>query len=144
MSRKKRADPEWQPPPSYAWDSDEAKAIKVLHRVVDRMSAFFAIWRRKSDGAVSFRKEMTEQLKAFAKAGDESTWVTLNYQQATSWEELLGKVFEPGMIRKHLVEGSRAPWPWPPSLEGKIYPDPNGVPPLGDADRNALASEGQR
>lgn len=143
MSRKKRVDPDWKPKPYYAWDSPEAKAIKVLHEIVGRTSAFFAVWRRKSDGAVTFGRDMTEQLKAFALAGDEARWVTLNYQQAASWEEALRKFFDEGLHRRRMTDGSRAPWPWPPSIEGKIYPDANGVPPMSDADRNALASEGQ-
>ncbi len=142
MSRKK-PNPDWQPRPTYAWDSPEAKAIKVLHQIVGRLPAFYAIWRRKEDGAVSFRLDMTEQLRAFALAGDMSTWVTLTYRQAGSWEELLGKLFEDGVFRQRLVEGSRAPWPWPPSIEGKIYPDPGGVPPMTEADHEALANEGR-
>lgn len=143
MGRKK-PNPDWQPRPTFPWDSTEAKAIKVLHQIVGRLSAFYAIWRRREDGAVSFRMDMTEQLRAFALAGDPTTWVTLTYRQACSWEELMGKLFEDDVVRQRLVEGSRAPWPWPPSIEGKIYPDPVGVPPMTEADHEALAKEGQR
>lgn len=140
MSRKKPK-PDWQPRPYYAWNSVEAKAIKVLHQIVGREQAFFAIWRRKEDGAVSFSREMTDQLRAFAQAGDRESWVTLSFANATSWEETLRKFFDDGVMRQYMREGSRAPWPWPPSLEGKIYPDANGVPPPNEDDLNALAGE---
>lgn len=144
MSRKKKVDPDWKPRPHYAWNSVEARAIKVLHQIVGRESAFYAVWRRKSDGAVSFGKDITEQLRAFAQAPDASEWVELTYRHAASWEETLSKYFDDGIQRRKLRQGSRAPWPWPPSLEGKLHPDPNGIPPIRDEDRKALSNEGQR
>jgi hypothetical protein len=106
--------------PVYGHDSDEAKAIRVLHDIVGRTRAFFIIFRRAE--GVSFTKRMTEQLTAFAKAPPQSDWVTLTYQQAGSWEDFLRGVFDAGVVRQHLHAGSRAPWPWPPSVEGKLYP----------------------
>lgn len=132
------------PPPVYARDSAEAKAVKVLHEIVGRASAFFSIWRRREDGSVTFHHEMTAQLLALAQAGEPSTWVTLTYRQAGSWEEFFDTMFHKEVIRQHMREGSRAPWPWPPSVEGKIYSDADGVPPMTQDDREALANEGQR
>ena len=129
--------------PVFAKDSDGAKAVRLLHDLVGRTSAFFQIFRR-SDGSVTYTKEMTPQLLALAQAPqDQESWPVLNRQHAGAWEELLRKVFDQGLVRTYLTEGSRAPWPWPPSIEGKIYSDADGVPPINDEDRNALAAEGQ-
>lgn len=107
---------------AYAKDSAEAIAVKVLHDLVGRTSAFFQIFRR-SDGTVTFTKPMTAQLTAMAEAPlqTDECWVTLTRQQAGAWEGLLRSVFDEGLVRQRLHEGSRAPWPWPPSVEGKIY-----------------------
>lgn len=129
--------------PVYAKDSPEAKAVKVLHDMVGRTSAFFQIFRR-SDGSVTYTKLMTEQLTALAQAPEQSSWVTLTHQQAGAWEGLLGKVFDHGLVRFRLREGSKAPWPWPPSVDGKLYTQSDGVPPLNNEDLEALSSEGQR
>jgi hypothetical protein len=145
MSRKQtKKQAEWKPRTTYAWDSPEAKAIKALHDIVGRTKAFYAIWRRKEDGSVSFSKEMTPQLVKFAEVGERSVWVTLTYQQACSWEEFLDDIFTKEAIRQHMREGSMAPWLWPPSIEGKIYTEADGVPPLTNDDIDALASEGKR
>lgn len=145
MKRKRAKKPVPDPAAraTYLRGSPEAEAIKVLHDIVGRERAFIAIFRA-SDGSVTFTKPMTDQLRAFAQAPEQSCWVTLNFPQACAWEEFLGKVFDRGVVRQRLHENSKAPWPWPPSLEGTIYPDPGGVPPLRDDDINALASEGQK
>lgn len=139
---KKRDD--WKPRTAYAWGSPEAMAIKALHDLVGRTNAFYAIWRRKEDGAVTFYSEMTPQLIRFAEIGEPSTWAALTYQQACAWEEFFDGIFPKEAVRYHMREGSKAPWPWPPSIEGKLYPDANGVPPLSNEDLDAIASEGQR
>jgi len=142
MTRKKtKARSEQRP--VFARDSAEAKAVRVLHDLVGRTSAFFQIFRR-GDGTVTFTKEITEQLSAMAKAPPASEWVTLTHRHAGAWEELLSKVFDRGLVRQRLHEGSKAPWPWPPSIDGKLYLDADGIPPPTDADLDALASEGQR
>ena len=144
MKRKRKQKPVVIPGlPVYARDSAEAKALRVLHDLVGRTKVFFIVSRR-SDGSVSFVKPMTVQMTAFADAPDPSNWAPLTRQQAFSWEEFLGKVFDKDWVRQHMREGSRAPWPWPPSIEGKIYTEADGVPPLTEEDRNALASEGHR
>lgn len=143
MSRKKKPETEWKPRPSYAWNSPEARAIKMLHEVVDRTSAFFAIWRSKEDGSVTFSKDVTPQIMRFADEtiSDRSTWVTLTYQQGWAWEEFFDTIFPKAAFRQHMREGSKAPWPWPPSIEGKTYPDGPG-PTAKDCEQ--LSSEGQR
>lgn len=142
MSRKKKNQPDWTPPPSYRWDSVEAKAIRMLHVVADRASAFFAVWRSKEDGSVTFSKEITPQLIKFAEVNeDKSSWVTLTHRQAGAWEEFFDTVFPKTVLRQHFREGSKAPWLFPPSLEGKLYPD--GPGPTAK-DYEALSSEGQR
>lgn len=124
--------------------SAEARAIKVLHDVARRTEAFFKIWRRP-DGSVDFAKPITPQIAALAQAPDPASWFDLSHQQAGAWESLLKSVFEPGVTRLHMREGSRAPWPWPPSVDGKIYTDAAAAaPPLSDDDMDALASEGHR
>ena len=129
--------------PVYAKDSPEAKAVKVLHDIVGRTSAYWQIFRR-SDGSVTYTKLMTEQLTALSQAPDQSEWVMLTHQQAGAWESLLGKVFDKGLVRVRLHEGSKAPWPWPPSIDGKLYTQADGVPPMTTEDLDALANEGQK
>lgn len=128
--------------PVYAHDSDEAKAIRVLHDIVGRTRAFFAIFRRAE--GVTYVKPMTVQLTTLSQAPAAADWKTLSRQNAGSWEEFLRTIFDAGVVRQHLREGSKAPWPWPPSIDGRIYTDPGGPPPLTNEDIDALASEGQR
>lgn len=143
MSRKQaKKQAEWKPRKAYAWDSTEAKAIKMLHDIVGRTNVFFAVWRRKEDGSVTFAKDITPQLIRFAEVADPSTWVTLNYRQAAAWEEFFDDIFSKEAIRQHMRDGSKAPWFYPPSLEGTLYRDADGIPPPNNEDLDALASEG--
>lgn len=121
--------------PIYAHGSDEANAVRVLHDIVDRTRAFFVIFRR-SDG-VTFIKPMTPRLTALCQAPQPSEWVILTREQAGAWEGFLGKVFDGGQVRQRLREGSRAPWPWPPSVEGKIYTAETGPPVAEMSDQEA-------
>lgn len=108
-------------------DSIEAKAIKMLHDIAGRTTAFFSICRRP-DG-IRFSKEVTPQLAALARAPAQSAWIVLSHQQAGAWEAMLGTFFGEGVIRNRLREGSRAPWPFPPSVDGKtIYTTATGPP----------------
>jgi len=124
--------------PVYAIDSAEANAVKALHDLVGRTSAFYTIFRR-GDGSVTYTKRITPQLVAFAEMPGREAWRPLNLQQAFAWEELLLKVFDRGLVRTYLAEGLPAPWPWPPSVEGVIYEWDGALPPSAD-----IASEGQR
>jgi len=104
----------------YPPDSIEATAIRALHEIAGRTSAFWKIFRRP-DGSVSFPKPMTEQLRALAQAPPKDEWVTLDRAGGGSWEDLMRGVFEPEVIRTRFAEGCRAPWPFAPSKDGKIY-----------------------
>lgn len=128
--------------PIFARDSVEARAVRVLHDLVGRTSAFFTIFR-KGDGSVTYTKRITPQLAALGQSPPASAWRALNRQQAFAWEELLRQVFDSGLVRTYLTEGSTAPYPWPPSLEGKIYDWDGPAPTMTEADHEALASEGQ-
>lgn len=113
---------------NYPRDSIEAKAITVLYDIARAGEALRKIWRR-ADGSIDFRPEMTEQLRALAQAPRPESWIELDHKQAGAWEALLSKTFVPQAVRHHPREGSRAPWPWPPSIEGKRYPSATGPPP---------------
>lgn len=126
----------------YPRDSAEAKAVRALHELVGRTSAFFMIFR-KGDGSVTYTKRITPQLAAFAEMPNETCWQPLNRQQAYAWEELLRQVFDKGLIRTYLAEGSPAPWPWPPSIDGKIYEWGGAAPTMTDQDHEQLANEGR-
>lgn len=133
QARKKRVEKqiaereEGEARPVYARHSPEARAIKALHDLVGRTSAYFMIFCR-GDGSVTYHKRVTPQLLAFADMPAHEQWRPLSRQQAFAWEELLRQVFDQGLIRMRLSENSPAPWPWPPSLEGKIY-EWDGPPP---------------
>lgn len=103
----------------FATGSTEAKALIVLHEIAGASEGFRKIYRR-SDGSVSCRMPMTPQLAALSQAPPSAEWVSLNRNQAGAWESLLRESVTIA-VRKHLKEGDRAPWPWPPSAEGKIY-----------------------
>lgn len=118
-------------------DSLEAKAITVLYEIANRMQAIRS-FMRLSDGSISFLKTVTPQLAALAQAGPQTDWVVVSHNQAGAWEGLLRQFFEPGLVRKHFKEGDRAPWPWPPSAEGKIYAAETG-PPQGSMSDNDMA-----
>lgn len=107
---------------AFAAGSVEANAVRVLHEIAGRSEAFLKIWRRP-DGTVAFPKPLTPQLIALAQAPASSQWVELSHQQAGAWEAMLRSVFDHAVMRHHFHEGSRAPWAWPPSVEGKLYID---------------------
>lgn len=143
MTKKSKPKPAIEPGlPVYPHDSDEAKAIRVLHDIVGRTQAFFIIFRR-SEG-VTFIKPMTVQLTAMSQASLASEWVTLNRQQAGAWEGLFRAVFDGGQVRQHFHEGSRAPWYWPPSVEGKIYTDVAAPSLMSAEDVEFAQGEGMR
>jgi hypothetical protein len=114
-------------PAVFAGDSAEAKAIKGLHDIVGRSEAFWKIWRR-ADGSVTFSKPMTPQLVALAQVPQSADWVKLTRQQAGAWEHMLRQFFDDALSRTRMREGSSAPWPWPPSGEGKLYTSATGPP----------------
>jgi hypothetical protein len=112
-------------PSSWPRDSVEAKALAVLHDIAEA-GDFFRKVHRRGDG-ISYPKPVTPRLAALAQAPAPSDWATLDHKQAGAWEGLL-REFVTVQVRKHLVEGCRAPWPWPPSADGKIYTSATGPP----------------
>lgn len=117
-----------QPSAAYAADSLEAKAVRALHEIAGRAAAFWKIWHRP-DGSVSFARPITDQLRALAQMPDRDAWVTLDRNGGAAWERLMREVFPDEAVRTRFAEGTRAPWPFPPSHEGKIYPATTGPPP---------------
>jgi hypothetical protein len=82
---------------------------------------------RGADGAIRCLCPMTDRLRAVAQAPKPEHWVTLNRQQAAAWEAMLRDCILVE-ARTRLGEGSRAPWPWPPSVDGKLYTESTGPP----------------
>jgi predicted transcriptional regulator len=103
----------------YPRDSVEAKSLATLYDIGGAGEAFRKI-NRSADGTVRYRLPVTPRLLKLAEAGPKDGWVVLNRQQAGAWEGMLRETITV-QVRKHLREGDRAPWPWPPSVEGKIY-----------------------
>jgi hypothetical protein len=114
-------------PTSYPADSPEARAIVALHDIVGRAEAVRKIWRR-TDGSISFLMPVTAQLLALVQIPDGREWTVLDRKQAGAWERFAKQFFPDGAIRKHFSEGSRAPWHWPPSIDGKLYADTTDPP----------------
>jgi predicted transcriptional regulator len=107
-------------PTAWPRDSVEAKALTVLHEIAGK-GEFFRMVHRRGDGTVSYPRAVTPRLAALAQAPQPPDWITLDRQQAGAWEGLLREAITV-QSRHHLKEGDRAPWPWPPSVEGKLYP----------------------
>lgn len=110
---------------AYPRDSGEARALMVLHEIAAAGDGFRKIYRRP-DGSISYRKPVTLRLAALAEAPSTAEWVTLGRNQAAAWEGLLRDTITI-QVRKHLKEGDRAPWPWPPSVDGTIYSDQSDI-----------------
>jgi hypothetical protein len=99
-------------------DSREGKALVALYEFAGLGQYLRGIMIR--NGAVNYLAPITPRLLAMAEAGPKDGWVVLNRQQASAWEGMLRETVTV-QVRKHCREGDRAPWPWPPSVEGKIY-----------------------
>lgn len=110
-----------------ARDSAEAAAVRVLHRLAGCGAAVNG-FMRTADGGIWYPREITPQLLALAQAGPEAAYVALDYRQAGSWNDLIDE-FVAVQTRRRLHEGDRAPWPWPPGKDGKIYVASTGPPP---------------
>lgn len=133
------AKPEQGTPKTYPLDSTEAKAIGVLYDVAGKGSFFHGVMKRA--GAISYRKAVTPRLLALAEAGPKDGWIVLDHQQAGAWDALLREAV--AVARRPLKSGDRAPWPWPPSVDGKLYT--TGPPAtLMSADDEAFLSEQAR
>jgi hypothetical protein len=118
----------------FARDSLEAKSLAALHEIAGVGQGFRQIHVR-ADG-VSWRSPITPQLLALASLPAAADWVTLTRQQAGAWEALLRDTIAI-QVRRHLREGDRAPWPWPPGKDGQLYTAATGPPEAGLTDEDA-------
>lgn len=110
----------------YALATPEGKAICRLHEIADLAQFLKDVKIR--NGSVYFSNPVTKRLLALADAPtDRDAWVVLTHQQAMAWEGLLRESISVA-TRTRLREGSRAPWPWPPSKDGTVYTT-TGPPP---------------
>lgn len=105
---------------SYSADSAEAKAIVAIHDLAGSLEFVRIAMRSKLDGSISYRVPITPRLLAFAEVPARDQWVELSQQQAAAWDRMLDD-FVTVAVRKHLREGARAPWPWPPKKDGTTY-----------------------
>lgn len=119
-------------PSGYPRDSTEAKAVMTLYSLAGALD-FFVKVVRKND-VVYYSHPVPPQLAALAQAPPRDDWVPLERNQAAAWETMIEKYPTVGR-RKHLREGDPAPWPWPPSVEGKLYT--SGPPPTELSDQYA-------
>ena len=103
-------------------ESVEGRAIIALYAVA-RITPF------ESRNRIAYRGELTAQLLAFAEAGDVKTLWIEDRQQIAGWSHFIAKHVHgnrPPLIQTRGTgadqrSGIYAPWPWPPSSEGKIY-----------------------
>lgn len=107
--------------------SPEAKAVMVAYALVGKLSYFHAAVK-SAQGGIWYRGPVDERLRALAAAPVRDEWVELDYRQAKSWDEAIDP-YVALQTRNHLRQGSLAPWPWPPSTEGKIYTQDSTGPP---------------
>jgi hypothetical protein len=118
----------------------EARAIGLLFMVAQSDDFFLRVYCK--DGFVGWNKPFTEQLGAMAKASGRERWRSLPAEGAASWNEFIRSAIGPQFAR--LRPGSSAPWPWPPSVEGKIYewpPEPELVAEQPEPDHEPDAPE---
>lgn len=106
-------------------NTPEAKAVMVLHEIAGKSDAMWRIYIRGE--VIHYPKPMTPRLAALAHAPDKDDWVSLNRQQAGAWEALLRDTVAVSN-RNPLREGARAPWLWPPKVDGAIYTAETGPP----------------
>lgn len=99
--------------------SAAAAALATLHQIA-MLETFFLKVHRLADGRVSWRGETTPRLLALANAPPRSQWIALNNQQAAAWDRYLADHVTVA-TRRRIMEGSMAPWPWPPRKDGTVY-----------------------
>jgi hypothetical protein len=104
-------------PGGYPRDSLEAKALAVLHDIAG-ISDFYRRIMLRGD-QVYYRLPVTPRLVALAKAPPRDDWPELTHQQAGAWEALLREAVTVE-VRKKLIAGARAPWSWPPRVDGTL------------------------
>lgn len=118
----------------YPRGTTEARALLNLHDAFGVGPGFRSIFA-KDTAPVTYRKPMTDQIRAFADMPPRTDWVKLDHRGAGAWTRLGPVVSMIERTTKVFRDGDLAPWPFPPSLTGKVY---------ADADHDALAGEAQR
>lgn len=103
---------------SHPLTSPEGRSLAALYALAELEPFLRSVMMR--NGAIDYRKPVTPQLLALAHAGPKDGWTILSRQQAAAWEGMLRETVTV-QVRKHLKEGDRAPWPWPPKKDGTIY-----------------------
>lgn len=115
--------------------SPQAKAVEVIYGLSGKASAVHGFMRLR-DRSIAYSREVTPQLLALADAPDQREWPVLNRQQAGAWNAVID-LYVALAAHGHLKEGAHAPWPWPPSKDGKIYAGTG--PPDGSCSDDDLA-----
>jgi hypothetical protein len=104
-------------------DSVEGRAILAIYAVA-KTRPF------ESRNRLIHAGEITPQVLAFANAGSPSSWPLIeDRQQIAAWSNFLSDHVRGNrpqfVVTRGIGEAQRrgieAPWPWPPSAEGKIY-----------------------
>jgi hypothetical protein len=108
----------------FARGSIEAHALINLHDALGVDDGFRKIFVRD---VVTYRKPMTDQIRAFAQMPPRPDWVSIDHGGAGAWGRFASEV---SMISRTRVfrAGDRAPWIFPPSHGGKIYSADTGPP----------------
>jgi hypothetical protein len=112
-------------PSGYPRDSIEARALINLHEVFGKGAPFRQIFVRD---VVSYRKaEMCERIRKFAEMPPRDQWVQITTRNKDGKNEVgawtaFGRDFCALPGAKVFAEGDYAPWCFPPSVEGKLYP----------------------
>jgi hypothetical protein len=99
---------------SYDPRGDAGRAITTLCRIA-RYSPL-----RTRDGAIMYRHQLTPRLLALAGAPPEAAWITYagGSNQFGAWRRFIGEALA-GAALQVLTE-IRAPWPWPPRVDGSL------------------------
>jgi hypothetical protein len=111
----------------------EARSIAVLYDIAGKGEFLRGVMTR--NGAVNYPRPMTPRLLALAQAPAKDAWVVLTHKQASAWENNLLREAVTVQVRHRLREDSRAPWPWPPSVDGKLYTGSTDPPLAGLSDQ---------
>lgn len=110
---------------SYPIGSPEGRAILALYDTAGlRELAFITVIRK---GVAYWFKPIGPRLRKLGEAPDRDSWPVLNRQQAAAWEGLLREVLNVP-TRRPLREGDRAPWEWPPKVNGELCAVGTGPP----------------
>ena len=107
----------------YPLDSPEGKAVATLYDIAGKRSLFDAVMKR----GVSF-KTVTPQVLALEQTPPQAQWIDLaEPAQVAAWDRFIAAQL-PKINRAELKLGDKAPWPWPPSVAGKVYTAGSGPP----------------